>query len=141
MITFPIQVSDESPFPLENIPFGIFSYGNSTRRACAAIGDVVVDLSVLEQEELLDSKLPDAPVFAQVGTGCQKSPKELLLTSLTAVSEQLRSQPKAHPYRHPPEDYRHSVGRQLGRLHRRHLEQSRVLRYERRGPPSTHGCS
>lgn len=43
-----ISVKSESHFPIQNIPFGIFKSGNMPH-ACSAIGDFVVDLTVLEE--------------------------------------------------------------------------------------------
>ncbi len=59
-----IEVPVQSDFPIQNIPFGIFSFENSTPRACTRIGDTVIDLSVLMEQGYLDSlRLPDASVF------------------------------------------------------------------------------
>jgi fumarylacetoacetase len=45
-----IPVSKESHFSIKNIPFGIFSsQDNSTPRPATAIGEFVLDLSVLAQ--------------------------------------------------------------------------------------------
>ena len=46
-----IPVSKESHFSIKNIPFGIFSTSNNpTPRPATAIGDFVVDLSVLAKQ-------------------------------------------------------------------------------------------
>ena len=46
-----IPVSKESHFSIKNIPFGIFSTKNdSTPRPATAIGDFVLDLSVLAKQ-------------------------------------------------------------------------------------------
>ncbi|KAJ4152184.1 hypothetical protein NW765_017693 [Fusarium oxysporum] len=56
MPSWPIAVSPDSPFTLANIPFGIFSTPNKAeRRAGAAIGDFIIDLSVLEQSSCCDN--------------------------------------------------------------------------------------
>src|SRR5437763_5211978 len=44
-----INVSAESDFPIENLPFGIFKPRNAGPRAGVAIGDLILDLSVLEE--------------------------------------------------------------------------------------------
>ncbi|PVI04188.1 putative fumarylacetoacetate hydrolase [Periconia macrospinosa] len=52
---FPIPVGEESPFPVENIPFGVFSTSSSSGpRGCTAIGDYVLDLAALEKSSLLE---------------------------------------------------------------------------------------
>ena len=46
-----IEVNQESHFPIQNLPYGVFSTkDNNTPRIGVAIGDYVLDLSVLEKE-------------------------------------------------------------------------------------------
>ena len=40
-----IEVSSESDFPIQNLPFGIYSTKNKTKRVGVAIGDRILDLS------------------------------------------------------------------------------------------------
>ena len=50
-----MAVSPDSDFPIENLPYGVFTpSGETNPRIGVAIGDQVLDLSVLEQEGLLD---------------------------------------------------------------------------------------
>ena len=59
-----IDVAPDSHFPVQNLPFGIFSTkANPQSRAGVAIGDHVLDLAVLEQLGLL--KPAGSPVFNQ----------------------------------------------------------------------------
>src|SRR5215469_10703454 len=44
-----IDVSPDSHFPIQNLPFGIFQPRAGKPRAGVAIGDLVADLSVLEE--------------------------------------------------------------------------------------------
>jgi fumarylacetoacetase len=44
-----IDVAPDSHFPLENLPFGIFKPNDGAPRAGVAIGDLVLDLAVLEE--------------------------------------------------------------------------------------------
>jgi fumarylacetoacetase len=44
-----IEVSPDSHFPLENLPFGVFQPKQGKARVGAAIGDLIVDLSALEE--------------------------------------------------------------------------------------------
>src|SRR2546421_206105 len=44
-----IEVAPDSHFPLENLPFGIFQPKGGKSRAGVAIGDLIADLSVLEE--------------------------------------------------------------------------------------------
>ena len=50
-----ISVSPESHFPIQNLPYGIFSTVDTSTRAGVAIGDFVLDLAVLEKNGLLDT--------------------------------------------------------------------------------------
>ena len=63
-----IDIATDSDFSIHNLPYGIFSdakdaAGNNNRRAGVAIGEHVLDLSVLEAEGLLI--LADGPYFDQ----------------------------------------------------------------------------
>jgi len=63
-----IDIATDSDFSIHNLPYGIFSEtkdatGNNNRRAAVAIGEHVLDLSVLEAEGLLS--LADGPYFDQ----------------------------------------------------------------------------
>ncbi|HET6879464.1 MAG TPA: fumarylacetoacetase [Pirellulales bacterium] len=49
-----IDVAPDSHFPMQNLPYGVFRrHGESAPRAGVAIGEMVLDLSVLEREGLL----------------------------------------------------------------------------------------
>ncbi|KXJ86991.1 putative 2-hydroxyhepta-2,4-diene-1,7-dioate isomerase [Microdochium bolleyi] len=55
MVPHPVPVPPGCPFTLAHIPFGIFStVDNAERRVGVAIGDHVVDISVLEESSFLD---------------------------------------------------------------------------------------
>ncbi|WP_027000225.1 fumarylacetoacetase [Eisenibacter elegans] len=60
-----VAVAPESDFPIQNLPFGIFSPpGGAAPRAGVAIGNQVLDLSVLVEYGLMESlNLPDPSVF------------------------------------------------------------------------------
>lgn len=55
-----IEISADSDFPIQNLPYGIFSHGISSRRLVdrprigVAIGDWILDLSVLEKRGFFD---------------------------------------------------------------------------------------
>ncbi len=44
-----IEVSPDSDFPIQNLPFGVFTSRENTPRLCSAIGDYVVDLDKMNQ--------------------------------------------------------------------------------------------
>ena len=49
-----IPYPEDSDFPIQNIPLGIFSNENEVRRICSIIGDQVIDLAGLAQDGFLD---------------------------------------------------------------------------------------
>ena len=49
-----IEVPSNSDFPIQNLPFGIFKTQSSNSRVGIAIGDQVLDLSVLNKLGFLD---------------------------------------------------------------------------------------
>lgn len=53
--------SPASPFPLNNLPCGVFSVGNDRARCGVAIGDMIVDVAALEQARILT--LEGGPYF------------------------------------------------------------------------------
>jgi fumarylacetoacetase len=59
-----IDVPAGSHFPLENLPFGIFKPRDANARVGVALGEWVVDLSVLEAKGYLPLAGQTAPVFA-----------------------------------------------------------------------------
>ena len=70
-----IPMPKGSHFSIKNIPFGIFSTkGDSTPRPATAIGDFVLDLSVLAKEGVF-SKVAgfDASTLQQVALNCSQS--------------------------------------------------------------------
>ncbi len=55
-----LGIAPDSLFPIQNIPYGIFSYENGRRpRAGVAIGDWVLDLSVLEAHGIFTDVISD----------------------------------------------------------------------------------
>ena len=54
----------DTPFPLNNLPYGVFSTASLTPRCGVAIGDQIFDCQVAEMSGLL-SGLYEAPLFAQ----------------------------------------------------------------------------
>ena len=54
--------SAEAQFPLNNLPYGVFLDADGAGSPCVAIGDMIVDLAVLEDEGLIETG-SDAPVF------------------------------------------------------------------------------
>ncbi|MET4576398.1 fumarylacetoacetase [Ottowia thiooxydans] len=55
-----LEVAPESHFPIQNLPFGIFSTDGDSPRAGVAIGEMVVDLQALESSGLLKTSASNA---------------------------------------------------------------------------------
>ncbi len=69
-----IEVAEQSDFPIQNLPLGVFSTASQPQaRAGVAIGDWVLDLSVLESRGLLkpaaNTVFGDATLNAFIGLG------------------------------------------------------------------------
>ena len=58
-----IDVPAQSDFPIQNIPFGIFSTADRAARPCTRIGDTVIDLSVLADAGMLNDLSIDLASF------------------------------------------------------------------------------
>jgi len=56
-----INIDQDSDFPIENIPFGIFSIGDESPRPATRIGDTVIDLSVLSDFGYFDDLDIESP--------------------------------------------------------------------------------
>ena len=62
-ITSWIEVDKNSDFPIQNLPFGIFKTQSSSPRVGIAIGDLVLDLAILNKLGFLDKLKIDNSVF------------------------------------------------------------------------------
>jgi fumarylacetoacetase len=49
-----IDVDPTSDFPIQNLPYGVFSIADTSPRVGVAIGNFVLDLAAIEAEGLLD---------------------------------------------------------------------------------------
>ena len=49
----------QSPFPLNNLPYGVFSTADTDPRCGVAIGDMILDLQALEEADMI--KLDEGP--------------------------------------------------------------------------------
>jgi len=59
-----IEIPENSDFPIQNLPFGIYSKGNTQPRACVAIGEQLADLYEIAERGYLDSSY-SSDIFAQ----------------------------------------------------------------------------
>ena len=58
-----VDVPAGSDFPIQNLPFGIFSANDGNKRVATAIGNKVVDLAALASHGLMDGTVNDTTVF------------------------------------------------------------------------------
>lgn len=85
----------DAEFPIQNLPYGVFSTADAAPRVGVAIGDQVLDLAVLAEAGLLDC---DAGVFAQprlndfiaLGRGAWRSVRVQLSALLARDSQALQ---------------------------------------------------
>ena len=84
-------------FPIQNLPYGIFSTPGAERRAGIAIGDQILDLSVIEATGLLrpDAKAtvfnkPDVNAFMALGPNVWRATRAAISDLLDAKNPKLR---------------------------------------------------
>ena len=94
-----IEVSPDSHFPLENLPFGVFEPKRGKPRVGVAIGDFVLDLSILEElGHFRSPEFPDRNVFSEdslnrflvFGRPAWRKTREILQRLLSAETPTLR---------------------------------------------------
>lgn len=96
-----VPVAEDSHFPIQNLPLGVFQTRQGNHIACCtAIGDYVVDLSILEDESLLPAIAPRAVFnqaslneFASLGRGAWRAVRAALSELLDANQPRLRDNP------------------------------------------------
>ncbi|MES2977227.1 MAG: fumarylacetoacetase [Pseudomonadota bacterium] len=105
-----IEVQADSHFPIQNLPFGIFSLDENgpgaLRRAGVAIGDQVLDLRFLRDQGLLDAppKLfdqPDLNAFLAAGRPVWRAVRERVSVLLRADNPELRDHAMRERALHP----------------------------------------
>ncbi len=96
-----IDVSADSHFPLENLPFGVFKPRDGVARVGVALGDQVVDLAALEAaghfKDLQDRQLfarDSLNDFLALGRPAWKKAREILQKLLDASTATLRDDGK-----------------------------------------------
>ncbi len=98
-----LDVDEESPFPIQNLPYGVFSPPtSSTPRVGVAIGDQVLDLALLNAEGAFDhTTVNDSRPFAEaslnafmaLGKSVWTAVRERVHTMLRADTSDLRDDP------------------------------------------------
>lgn len=95
-----VEVSPESHFPIQNLPYGVFSRGGSeSPRVGVAIGEYVLDLSVLEERGFFEQAglgagrvfdRPSLNAFMAAGRGSWRSVRETVSRLLRSDESALR---------------------------------------------------
>jgi len=82
--------ADKCDFPIQNLPFGVFSKGGEAPRCCTAIGDQVLDLAALEGAGLVKAggeapvfNKPELNAFMALGTAAWSAVREQLTALLS----------------------------------------------------------
>ncbi len=93
-----IEVHPESDFPIQNLPYGIFStQAKPNPRAGTRIGDFVVDLSILDEEKLFDKQygfFSDTTLnrFMSAGRGVWRETRQSLISLLSSDNSLLKNE-------------------------------------------------
>src|SRR3954471_18934940 len=94
-----IDVAPDSHFPIQNLPFGIFKPSTGAARVGVAIGEFVLDLSVLEERgHFRSAEFPGDPVFSTdalnsflaLGRPAWRKAREVIQDLLNAETPTLR---------------------------------------------------
>ncbi len=89
-----VDVMAESHFPLQNLPYGVFSIADEPRARCGTrIGDFVLDLAALEETGLLATRCFDQPAlnaFMAAGRDVWTATRQRLQWLLLAETPDLR---------------------------------------------------
>src|SRR6266702_1448889 len=98
-----IDVPVDSHFPIENLPFGVFQPKGGNARVGVAIGDLIVDLSVLEElGHFRSPEFQNQKVFSEdslnsflaLGRPAWRKTREILQHLLSADTPTLRDDPR-----------------------------------------------
>src|SRR5215475_13780194 len=96
-----IEVSPDSHFPLENLPFGVFQPKQGKARVGVAIGDLIIDLSALEElGHFRSAEFQNQKVFSRdslnsflaLGRPAWRKTREVLQHLLSADTPTLRDE-------------------------------------------------
>ena len=107
-----IEVPDGSDFPLNNLPYGIYSEEGTPPHACTRIGDTVIDLHELCRQNFLPEPKIDPDLFARkslndfiaLGKPVWKALREELQELFDAANSELRDNTAWHPFILKPAD-------------------------------------
>ncbi|MGZ3932370.1 MAG: fumarylacetoacetase [Bacteroidia bacterium] len=99
-----VSVSDHSDFPIQNLPFGIYTDSKVAHHACSAIGDYIIDLYELSRHNYFDAlNIPDDALNADslnaliaLGKGTTNGLRERLSQLLQTTNNELQDHKELH---------------------------------------------
>jgi fumarylacetoacetase len=119
-----IEIASDSHFPLENLPFGVFQPKRGRARVGVAIGDLIVDLSVLEElghfhsSEFQNQKVfrtDSLNLFLSLGRPAWRNTRNILQHLLSADTSTLRDDKRLREkVFHAQKDVRMKVPARIG---------------------------
>ncbi len=92
-----ISIPEESPFPIDNLPYGVFRRGDETPRVGAAVGEWVLDLARLEIPHAADFAHPSLNRFLARGRPTWEEVRARLLALLRDAFRRPEVQPHLIP--------------------------------------------
>src|SRR5258705_180008 len=118
-----IEVSPDSHFPLENLPFGVFQPRQGKPRVGVAIGDLILDLSALEElGHFRSSEFQNQKVFSEdslnsflrLGRRAWRKTREILQHLLSADTPILRDDARLREIFHAQKDVAMKLPTRIG---------------------------
>lgn len=88
-----LDIPADSPFPIQNLPYGVFSVGGGAPHIGVAIGEFVLDLTTLQARGILIGDYFNAPtlnLFMAAGHGEWKKARAAIAELLAADNPRLR---------------------------------------------------
>lgn len=93
-----IEVSPDSHFPIQSLPYGIFSTKeNSNPRVCTRLGDYVIDLAMLDEDNLFGKQYhlfnePSLNKFMSAGKNVWSEIRQQLTDLLSSNNSQIKTE-------------------------------------------------
>lgn len=93
-----IEISSDSDFPIQNLPYGIFSTKeNPNPRVCTRLGDFVIDLAMLDEENLFGKQYnlfnqPSLNKFMSAGKHVWKEIRQRLTELLSSNNSKIKKE-------------------------------------------------
>jgi fumarylacetoacetase len=100
-----IEVAADSHFPIQNLPFGVFQPKDGKSRVGVAIGDLVLDLSILEElGHFRSPEFQDRRVFSEdslnaflgLGRPAWQKTREIIQNLLSVETPIIRDDARLH---------------------------------------------